>query len=639
MILSGDLHLPALLPALAHLTGDNTILRPEFRPPGTTAFGQVQGGLTEEQQAGIRALGVTTLARWRDCGQQIAVAPTEIELLERMSFATGLELADLGSEYLPFLREELQMSFSDVRAPQWNANDIAPDRPFNVVIIGAGMSGLVAAHRLKQAGVTVIVMEKNSDVGGTWLENEYPGCRVDVQNHVYSYSFRQRSDWPFYYSDQRLLLNYFRTCADEFGIRPLIRFETEVTRCEWSDESRHWHVHIRTPDGRSETVIADAVIGATGQLNRPKFPDIAGRETFTGQSFHSAQWDPAVDLKGKRVAVIGTGASAAQFIPHVAPQAAQLTVFQRTANWLIPVETYHSRVPDSLRWLFDHVPTFLPWYRFWAFWRNSEGILAAVRVNRDFAHSERSVSPINEQVRAALTMYLDTVYAGRPDLLEKMTPTYPPFAKRMIIEAGTYAPVFLRPNVELVTDAIESIDATGVWSGGVHYPADVIIYSTGFSASNFLTPMTVKGTNGIDLHEHWAGDARAHLGIVLPHFPNFFLMYGPNTNIVVNGSIIFFSESETNYIVEYVRMLLASGAPAFDCRTEAHDRYNAWIDAGNAEMTWGYSKVNAWYKNATGRVSQNWPHSLLEFWQQTRHVDPSHYVTIAAPPAHDSFGD
>jgi 4-hydroxyacetophenone monooxygenase len=239
-----------------------------------------------------------------------------------------------------------------------------------VAIVGAGMSGIAVAHRLAQAGVPYVILEKNSDVGGTWLENRYPGCRVDVPNHFYSYSFAQTSEWPQHFSTQPVLLEYFRACADEFGIRPNVRFDTEVVDATWSDADAVWNVTVRTADGATDVVVAHALVSAVGQLNRPNLPDIPGIERFRGESFHSARWDASVDLAGKRVAIIGTGASAAQFIPPVAEAAASLRVFQRTPPWLLETPNYHDDLPEGTRWLLDHVPTFAHWDRVWIFWRS-----------------------------------------------------------------------------------------------------------------------------------------------------------------------------------------------------------------------------------------------------------------------------
>ena len=303
--------LPPLLPALAYLTGDLALLRDDVRVD-PTLMGEDQGGLTPEQQADVRDLALSALVRFRDGGSVAAAPRSDRELEQILEFmAGGLEV----DEYLPMMREELALT-ADLRAPRWHKDDVNPDKPFSVVVIGAGMSGIAAAHRLHEANVPYVVLDKNADVGGTWLENTYPGCRVDIPNHYYSYSFAQRPDWPYFYSPQSELHEYFRSCVDEFGIRPNIRFNTEVSSVEYDDATATWTVCTVDGDGVEATIEANAVISAVGQLNRPQLPSIEGRESFAGPAFHSARWDHGVDLTGKRVGVIGTGCSAAQFARH-----------------------------------------------------------------------------------------------------------------------------------------------------------------------------------------------------------------------------------------------------------------------------------------------------------------------------------
>jgi 4-hydroxyacetophenone monooxygenase len=524
------------------------------------------------------------------------------------------------------LREELALAGADHRAPGWSKEEVAPDVPWRVAVIGAGMSGLLAAHRLRQAGVDVTILETDDDVGGTWYETTYPGGRVDVPNHFYSYSFAQSSAWPQFFSTQPALLDYFRECAQELGLRPLIRFGTEVLEARFDEDQQRWSVTTRGADGTEATEDFEMVVSAVGQLNRPKFPDIPGQADFTGPSFHSARWDHAVDLTGKRVAVIGTGASAAQFIPHVAEQAVELLVFQRTPPWLAPTPNYHDDLPADLCWFMERVPDYARWDRLVQFWRMHEGLLPAAVVDPAWPDQHRSMSMLNEMVRQLLTAHLEAEFAD-PELRAKMIPPYPPLAKRIVRDNGSWPRALQQPHVSVHTEAIAAVTPTGIRTvDGEEHVVDVIIYGTGFTASEFLTPMRVVGTGGTELHDRWAGDARAYLGLTVPEFPNLFLLYGPNTNIVINGSIIYFSECEVHYLTEAVRMLLEGGHRSMDCRVEVHDAYNERIDAANRTMVWGAAEVNSWYRNAKGRVAQNWPFSLLEYWQQTRQPDPSDYV-------------
>jgi 4-hydroxyacetophenone monooxygenase len=610
-----------LLACLAHITGDLSLLSDQLRPD-PTRLREPHGGLSGEQRARARSVIAAELREWDERGRPVADHIDRDDLRSIMEFVIGEPVTD---DYFDLLVEELAATGDDPRAPRWHKDDVDAERDLRVVVIGAGMSGLLAAHRLQQAGIDYLVVEKNADVGGTWLENRYPGCRVDVPNHLYSYSFAQRDDWPQHFSTQTVLLDYFRRCADDLDLRGHIRFETAVESAVFREASEDWELTLRGPDG-TEMVTAAVVVSAVGQLNRPSLPPIAGRDDFAGPAFHSAHWDPSVDLAGKQVAVIGTGASGFQLIPEVAEVAADVHVFQRTPNWFLPAPDYHDELAEETRWLLGHLPFYSQWHRLWLFWRLAEGMLPAAKLDPGWPPDGPSIGAGNDEIRALLTMYLEAQFADRPDLLEHVVPTYPPLAKRMLLDDGTWARTLQRDDVHLVTDPIDRIEPDAVVTAdGQRHEVDAIIYATGFEASRFLVPMRVTGRGGVDLHATWDGNARAYLGMTVPEFPNFFCLYGPNTNLVANGSIIFFSECEVHYLLECIRVLFEQGSRTLDCRREVFDAYNVRIDEGNAQMAWGVSRVNSWYKNGDGRVTQNWPFSLQEFWEQTRRPDLDDY--------------
>ncbi len=619
-----EAYVPLLMVTLVHLTGDPSLLRGSIRPNPefSTFLGEPQGGIGEDDQAKIRALALDVLRRYRDGDGRLPPPPRDDVVHEMMRFIVGQPLSP---DYVAFLSTELALDGRDGDAQPLESVPAAVKQEFHVVIVGAGMSGLLAAIRLQQAGIPYTVIEKNADVGGTWFENTYPGCRVDSPNHIYSYSFAP-NDWPQHFSPQPVLREYFTRCAVEYRVRDHIRFDTEVESMVWDDRAQRWTVHVRGKDGAAATLLANAVISAVGQLNRPRLPDIPGRERFAGVAFHSARWEHQHDLRGKRVAVIGTGASAFQFVPEVAREAADVVVFQRTPPWILPTPDYHADIPSGTHWLLNHVPYYAKWFRFWMFWRTAEGLLSAVTIDPAWPDQERSVSAANEQLRAILLENITALVGDDPGLLAKATPHYPPGGKRMLLDNGNWLQALKRDNVRVVTDPICEITPRGVTTTcGDVYDADVLIYGTGFQANRFLFPMAVKGRNGLDLHAHWDGDPRAYLGITIPGFPNFFCLYGPNTNIVVNGSIVFFSECEVRYILGCLESLLRDGHAAMECRHDVHDTYNRVIDEGNLGMAWGTPRVRSWYKNARGRVTQNWPFTLLEYWSRTRAPDPADY--------------
>ncbi|MEJ1970263.1 MAG: NAD(P)/FAD-dependent oxidoreductase [Rhizomicrobium sp.] len=623
-------HLPSLIAALVHITGDESLVTGEIRPV-YDFFGDGQGGLTPAQREATRARALAALKALRD-GAKPPPQVSSAAVRKLMNFVSG---ADIPERYIPFLREELALEGGDAKAVRTlEALPASAKRDFKVLIIGAGMSGLLAAIRMQQSGIDYTVVEKNADVGGTWMVNSYPGCRVDNPNHLYSYSFEPNHDWPYHFSTQPLLWKYFQGVADKYELRPHIRFRTEVIESVYDEARALWHTLVRHGDGREETLASNVVITAVGQLSRPRLPDIRGIETFRGKSFHSAAWDHSVDLKGKRVAVIGTGASAFQFVPEIAPEVAQLSVFQRNAPWLGPTPNYHAKVEDGKKWLLKHVPFYAKWYRFWLWWMLTDGIYDFVKADPAWTARKDSVGAQNDMLRALLTQYTHGQLEGRPELQAAATPAYPPGGKRTVRDNGIWLAALKRPNVETVTDAIAQITPTGIETkDGRSFDVDVIIYGTGFTASEFLEPMRFKGKGGVDLHAQWNGDARAYLGITVPNFPNLFILYGPNTNIVVNGSIIFFSECEVRYVQGLLELLLRSNAGAIEVKKDVHDVFNQNVDAANRQMAWGVPQVTSWYKNKTGRVSQNWPYPLVDYWNATRVPDPDDYELSGAPDA------
>lgn len=611
-----EAELPPLLAALAHVTGDTSLLSDDLCPPlpPMAAAIEPQGGMTQAAQKRARALIVEKLLELRENGVTASDQP-ETPVLERIiAFLTGGAPRD----YLPLLEHELALS-DDHGAPQWSKPDLAPQRDFTVVVIGAGASGLAAAHRLDQAKVPFLVIEKNDDVGGTWWENNYPGCRLDTPNFAYSYSFAQKEDWPEQFSKQRQIRDYFRDVSKDLDIRRHIRFSTQVVAATYDEEQGYWQLSLRHADGKEESLRAQAIISAVGQLNQPKYPDIPGIERFSGRAFHSARWPQDLELKGKKVAVIGAGASAYQIVPSIADQVGSLKVFQRNAPWMLPTPNYHEKIPEGMQRLFQEVPYYARWFRFWQFWIAAEGRMPFVHVDPDW-QGEHSVSKENEILRSQLIERLEQQFSDRPDLLAKATPNYPPGAKRMLRDNGVWAQALKREQVSLITDRITGITERGiVTAGGTEHAVDVIVYATGFQAADFLNTVDVTGRGGTSLQQHWQGDAKAYLGITVPHFPNLFCLYGPNTNLVVNGSILFMAECAIEYTLECLRVLLERDLKALDCREEACKTFNDEVDAANASMAWGASEVSSWYKNDKGRVSQNWPYSLLRYWEITRH--------------------
>jgi 4-hydroxyacetophenone monooxygenase len=607
-----------LLCAVAHRTGDLSLLRPELAPDQTQLL--VDGrGLTPAQEAEARRLAESALRAHAASG-----APEHELTRAELASVFGFLIGDASTDHWEgFLTEELALPGDDPRRPSWHVDDTTG--PFRCAVVGAGASGIAAAHRLRQAGVAVTVFEKNGDVGGTWLENVYPGCRVDVPNQLYSFSFAQTNDWDSRFSAQPDLLAYLQGTAKELGLGECIRLSTEVTEARFEDTACEWTLTLCEADGSESTETFEGVVCAVGQLNRPSFPSIPGREDFAGPWFHSAAWDDTVELAGRRVAVIGTGASAAQFVPCVVDEVAHLDVFQRTPPWLLPTVNYGDPFPPEFHDLLDLLPAYGRWDRLWQFWLMHEGLLVAARVDPDWDSHTEAVSAGNDLVRSMLIDVLRSQVED-DDLFERMVPHFPPFAKRALRDDGRWAAALGRAHADLVTTPIECVTAQGVRTvDGEEHPADVLIYGTGFSASDFVAPMRVFGAGGVELNEEWGGDAQAFLGITVPGFPNFFMLYGPNTNLVINGSILIMVECQVRYAVEAIGMLLGGGHRAMSCRRDVHERYGREMEEGNALMAWGAADVPTWYRNAKGRVTQNWPFDLHSYWARTRRPDLADY--------------
>lgn len=624
-----ELNPPALIMSIVHMSGDASVLTRWPSPKiidvveaSSQSVELLEGGYTKEQGESIceHALEVIRDYRANDCKMPHLSEEVMDQLLD---FMCGHHLDD---EYRAFIREEIALDGIDQRGLRFDS-EAGRQRAtqFPVVIIGAGMGGVLAAIRLRQAGMPFTVIEKNPAVGGTWFENHYPGCRVDVPGHSYSYSFEPNHDWECYYPLAEDIRAYFDGCADRYGVKSHIRFNSEVVQASFDDNSQRWQVQIKDADGQVETLEACAVISAVGQLNRPKLPDIPGRDSFSGPLFHSGAWPDGVSLDGKRVAVIGSGASAFQIIPEVANAATSLKVFQRSPVWMFPNPTYHDRVSSAKRWALKKLPYYSKWYRFWLFYVSIEGVYDKTLVDENW-HSENSVSQSNDDMRKLLSAWINSQVSD-PDLLEKVLPDYPPFGKRILQDNGTYLQALQRDNVEVLTQGIERIEARGlVTTDGSLHEVDVIVCATGFHADRFLFPMRVIGRQGIELSDQWGqNNGRAYLGITVPNFPNLFCIYGPNTNLVVAGSIAHNAESQVNYILRSIKLLLENDYAAIECRQDIHDQYNERVDEVNAGTAWGSPAVTNWYKNDQGRVIANLPFRIIDYWRMTKDPNPEDY--------------
>ena len=612
-----DLSIPTLLLSMVHMTGDTSLLEGPLRPRGVF-LNEVQGFLSEEDKAAVRARALEVIKAFRDGGCRLPPPPSPETIHAMMCF---LVAGDVPEEYVPMMLEEMELDGRDQREFHW-------DRPppeeakqdFHVVVVGCGMAGLLAAIRLREAGIPFTVIEKNRSVGGTWFENRYPGCRVDVGNHFYCYSFEPNPDWTEFFAQQQELQAYFERCMEKYGVRDRIRFETEVVAASWDEGARRWSLRIRNSDGGTETLRANAVISAVGQLNRPRLPEIRGIERFQGPWMHSATWKQECDLGGKRVAVIGTGASAFQIVPTIAERAGRLFVFQRSAPWMFPNPNYHAKVGPGKKWALRHLPYYGRWYRFLLFWPGCDGGLEAMRIDPEWPHQDRSTSALNDATRQAFTQYLKDQVGGDEELLAKVVPDYVCLGKRTLQDNGSWLAALRRDDVELVTDPIAEIrEDRIVCDSGAEFPVDAIVYATGFHANRFLWPMEITGRGGAKLAQQWGDEPSAYLGITVPAFPNLFCIYGPGTNLAHGGSLVFHAECQVRYILGCLKALLEQGLLAIECRKEVHDAYETKLADALSRMVWSHPSIkSSWYRNREGRVTVLSPWRLLDYWRWTK---------------------
>lgn len=540
-------------------------------------------------------------------------------------------------------------------------DDVNPDNKqsslktntLSVVIIGAGASGLCAAIQLGKLGIPYTIFEKNAEVGGTWYENRYPGCAVDTPNHFYQFSFEPNNNWPNYFSQRDAIQAYLEHCADKYEVRQHIRFNTEVSSVVFHEATQTWTIQAtqhattqttnrvteqKTPQTthhpndstkQVEHIQANAVICAVGQLNRPAIPKLPGLEHYRGQVVHTAQWPEQLEMKGKKVALIGTGASAVQVGPAIAAQVESLAVLQRSGSWVVRRPNIDGVVSEDTKWVLNNVPFYAPWYRFQLFWAFGDGLFEALKIDPTWQGGSESISAFNARLRESMMKHIRRELVGRDDLLKKVVPDFPPFGKRVLGDAGWYS-MLKRDNVRLETGAIKQVHAKAVeLEDGTLIEADILVMATGFQAGRMLWPMDIQGLGGVTIRQKWGDDdPRAFLGITAPEFPNFFMMYGPNTNIGHGGSALFLAECQTRYFMGLIQALRTQPIRSVECRQDVHDRYNQEIDSLLGQLSWSHPSVSTWYKNAKGRIVTNQPWSLLDYWRLTYEAKLSDYHLV-----------
>lgn len=611
--------LRVLLMALFQMTGDRRWLAAPYRPKrDVKLIADEDAGFTPAIQAEIRAAALQILTH--PDSRPAVPAPDEALMVEMMCACLG---EDVPPDYAGMMREELGFAKRQITWADEAPDNLADMKP--VVIVGAGASGIALGANLESLGIPYVILEQHDEVGGTWLVNRYPGCGVDTPNHAYSFSFGKRYRWSRYFSSRDQIQDYLERSATDFGVRGNIRFGTTLTGAEWRDDARCWRLTCDGSDG-PQTLDAFALVTAVGQLSLPAMPDIDGIDRFDGPLFHSSRWPNDLDVAGKRVTVIGTGASAMQIVPTIADDVASLTVYQRSAQWARPIPRYHDAISDGGQWLLEHVPFYAQWYRFCMLWRYGDGLHPTLQKDPDWPHPDRALNRANDRHREQMTAHIEEKLADRPDLIADCLPSYPPYGKRILLDNGWYD-ALVKPTVDLVTDPIDRITVDGVVTAdGVERPADIVVLATGFQVSVLAARLNITGRGGLTLADAWAGDnPTAHLGITVAGFPNLFCTQGPNTGLGHGGSAIFQSECQARYIAGCLTRMIGAGIGAISVKPTVVDAYVRRVDAAHDRMIWTHPGMSTYYRNRFGRVVSVMPWRLVDYWAMTHDPDFDEY--------------
>jgi cation diffusion facilitator CzcD-associated flavoprotein CzcO len=476
---------------------------------------------------------------------------------------------------------------------------------FRVAVIGTGFSGLGMAVRLKQEGIEdFVVFERADDVGGTWRDNTYPGAACDVPSHLYSFSFAPNPDWSRTFSHQPEILDYLRGCAVRYDVLPHIRFRHGVTDAAWDEQNGRWQ--LATTGG---TFTARVLVAGVGPLSEPKIPDIPGIESFEGPAFHSAQWDHDADLRGKRVAMIGTGASTIQVLPEIQPEVEKVHLFQRTPPWIMPHPD--RELSRREKRIYKRLPALQLAMRAGIYWARETFVIP-------FIHKRLAKVPERIARRHMAKQVPDR------ELRRKLTPNYTIGCKRILI-SNDYFPAVSKPNVDVVTDGIREIRPHSiVTTDGTERDTDAIVFGTGFRVTDMPAAEFIRGTGGASLAETWKGSMQAYLGTSIAGFPNLFMLVGPNTGLGHN-SMVFMIESQLNYVLDALKTMEQRGIATVDVRRDVQERYNEEIQDGLEDTVWSTGGCASWYLDDTGRNTTLWPGGTWRFRSRTRRFDPAAY--------------
>ena len=605
-------NIPALLMVLYQMTGEATWLQEPFAPGRSPGLDDNDSGqLPDEVQTQIRTAAEEAIEAWL-AGKPLAIErPSNLRLAKMLSVAM--------TEHVPEEYGDIVAAGMGYDLEPTAGTAIAADK--TAIVIGGGVSGICAGIELGKLGIDYTLFEKNEDFGGTWFENRYPGCGVDTPSLTYTFSCRP-NDWSMYFPLRDEIEGYLLDTAREFGLYDKARFRTHVEEARWNTATDQWDVTITTPDGKRETHSADYLFSAVGILNIPKYPQIDGLDEFAGEVYHTSRWPAEADLSGKRVAVIGNGASGMQVAPAIADEVSRMTIFARSKQWAAPFPQFRKKVPEGVRYLMQVVPLYRAWLEQRLSWTFNDRVHGTLFRDPEWEHPERAVNEINDAHRRVFTRYVEEQLQDRPELIERVLPEYPPFAKRMLLDNGWFRTI-KKPHVDLIPEHLAKVEGNTLsTSSGETVEADVIILATGFQTTNVLGSYDIVGREGQLLRDHWGEDnASAYLGTLVPGFPNFFILLGPNVGSGHGGSMIRNIENQMHFAGQVVQCAEAQEASTVEVKETAYTDYSRRIDDAHDRLVWTHPGTENWYRNSQGRVVAITPWRNDAFWRMTRSPD------------------
>lgn len=599
-----------LVAVLAQLTGDPTVAE-RFAPKIThVPDPPEQAGVTDPETAAQLIDEIVTALR--EPRRADAVPADDLDLFARVApIALG---GTIDPEYLGLLLEQGGFQPSQPVLPR--TAKLPAD--FRVVIIGAGIAGITAALACADAGIDYQIIERNDEVGGTWYTTTYPGIGVDTPSAYYSLSRDINGDWSSYYPQGAEYQAYLVSVANKNDLRRNTRFGTEVKALWWDEGRRQWQIHAVGPDGTRDVSYANAVIPAAGYLNRPRWPELPGRETFSGISLHSARWDPNLDLTGKRVAIIGAGCTAVQIVDACVDQVAHMTVFQRQPHWVAPRRRPSDDVPAYRRWLGTRLPYYANWIRLKSYWGTSDNNYPVILHDEQWAAEHLSISPANDVLLQICLDYIDRVFGAGSELARKVTPDFAPYGKRIIRDPGGYYAALAREHVDVEASEPARVNEAGiVTADGRQIDLDVIVYATGYYL-DFLSTVDIRGRDGKKLTEEWGDSPRAYRGGMVPGFPNLFISSAPNYSPGHGAGHNFGVEVMVHYVMECLQLMALRKATTLEVTQRAYEDYVARLDSTMAGTVWRHTPSAHTYYRSGDRIVIAFPYRLVDFWRDHR---------------------